>query len=143
VAIKLIKSIRPSTQSLAEPSDDMEPLLAPSPTSAARHGNKQHSPSFDLGLARVSLFFYMLTYICMSLTTTPKAFTIFGMSNALGDGFSPAVQSVALELYLRQGGTESGRLFGALSVIQALLYVFTFFHKWDQLIPNGPYVVLK
>jgi len=38
----------------------------------------------------------------------------------VGMAFSPAVQSVALALYVQQGNKESGRLFGALSVLQAL-----------------------
>jgi len=39
---------------------------------------------------------------------------------SLGGGFSPAVHSVALELYSRKGGKETGKLFGALSVLHAL-----------------------
>ena len=49
-------------------------------------------------------------------------FTAFGMLGSLGAGFSPATQSVMLALYARRGGTEIGRLFGALSVVQALRY---------------------
>jgi len=56
----------------------------------------------------------------MGLAPTPLSFTVFGMLSAMGAGFSPAVQSVTLAMYSRKGGTEVGRLFGALSVVQAL-----------------------
>ncbi|OAX30925.1 hypothetical protein K503DRAFT_148240 [Rhizopogon vinicolor AM-OR11-026] len=40
---------------------------------------------------------------------------------ALGVGYSPAVQAFALEVYNRRGGKgEPGKLFGAISVMQAL-----------------------
>lgn len=45
-----------------------------------------------------------------------------------GGGFNPAVQALALELYARRHvkreDAETGKLFGALSVIQAMWYVF-------------------
>lgn len=53
----------------------------------------------------------------------PVAFTAFGMLGSFGSGFGPAIQSVALEMYTQRGGTEAGRLFGALSVVQALRLV--------------------
>lgn len=44
-----------------------------------------------------------------------------------GGGFNPAVQALALELYARRHvkreDAETGKLFGALSVIQAMWYV--------------------
>ncbi|OJA15917.1 hypothetical protein AZE42_11217 [Rhizopogon vesiculosus] len=40
---------------------------------------------------------------------------------SLGVGYSPAVQAFALEVYNRRGGKgEAGKLFGAISVMQAL-----------------------
>ena len=79
-----------------------------------------HSPAFDLNLARVSLFLDLLSFLGMGLATRSPLFTLFGVLGACGAGFAPAVQSVALTLYSRRGGTEIGRLFGALSVLQAL-----------------------
>lgn len=79
-----------------------------------------HSPAFDLGLARASLVVEIISYTFMALAPTPFTFTVFGMLSAMGAGFSPAVQSVTLAMYSRKGGTEVGRLFGALSVVQAL-----------------------
>jgi len=79
-----------------------------------------HSPAFDLGLARVSVAIGAMSYTCMGLAPSALAFTVFGMMNSVGMAFSPAVQSVAMALYVQQGNKESGRLFGALSVLQAL-----------------------
>jgi hypothetical protein len=79
-----------------------------------------HSPLFDLNLARASLFVDIISYAFMGLANTAGAFTLFGILGAFGAGFNPAMQSVTLALYARRGGTETGRLFGALSVLQAL-----------------------
>jgi MFS family permease len=79
-----------------------------------------HSIEFDLGLARASLALEFVAYTMMALVPNPVAFTCFAMLGSAGAGFSPAIQSVALEMFTQRGGTETGRLFGALSVIQAL-----------------------
>ncbi|KIK57642.1 hypothetical protein GYMLUDRAFT_45806 [Collybiopsis luxurians FD-317 M1] len=79
-----------------------------------------HSSGFDLGLARFSLLVEIIAFILMGVIAHPIAFTTSAMLGSLGSGLSPALQSVALEIYNQRGGAESGRLFGALSVIQAL-----------------------
>jgi len=109
--IRLLKPKSPSAQSSlgADPSQ-------PQPSSAKEH----HSPSFDLNLARVSIFIEMTCYTLLGLAQTPIAFTVFTLIGSFGGGFSPALQSVALELYSRRGEKETGRLFGAMSVLQAL-----------------------
>ena len=74
----------------------------------------------------------------MALIPTPLIFVISGMALALGGGFSPAIQALALELYVARnvGKTkagvagvgavdkkdefETGRLFGALSVASSI-----------------------
>lgn len=90
-----------------------------------------HSPSFDFGLARVSLIIELIISTAMALSISALSFTIFGMLGALGVAFGPATQSVTLALYSRRGGKDVGRLFGALSVVQALWYVSLSFHrKW-------------
>ncbi len=62
-------------------------------------------------------------FFFLAIAQSAWQFTIFGVLGSLGMGFNPAMQSVILALYVRRGGTESGRLFGALSVIQALWYL--------------------
>jgi MFS family permease len=79
-----------------------------------------HSPSFDLKLLHFSLLTEIVAYTAMAFSVRPLPFTVFAVLGSFGAGFSPALQSVALALYTRAGGTEVGRLFGALSVIQAL-----------------------
>ncbi|KAG2019931.1 hypothetical protein CC2G_005324 [Coprinopsis cinerea AmutBmut pab1-1] len=79
-----------------------------------------HSPSFELGVARVSLVIEIIAYSLMGLAPSGTTFAISGVMAAMGVGFSPAVQTCTLAMYARRGGTETGRLFGALSVIQAL-----------------------
>ena len=73
-----------------------------------------------MALARGSLLVDMVNYTVMALVPTSLAFTICSLMGSFGTGFSPTVQSIALAMYMRKGGTESGKLFGALSVVQAL-----------------------
>jgi hypothetical protein len=79
-----------------------------------------HSPSFNLGLARWSIALEVICYTIIPLAPTPITFTIFGMLASCGGGFNPALQSLALDLFSKSGETETGRLFGAMSVIHAL-----------------------
>ncbi|KAG5734504.1 hypothetical protein E4T56_gene5957 [Termitomyces sp. T112] len=111
--IKLYKpQARPSSGAEAEP------LLSGSPREAAM--KMPHSTAFDLGLARVSLLVEVVSYSLMAWAPTPLVFTGSSMMTSMGAGLNPALQSVALALYRRRGGMESGRLFGAISVLQAL-----------------------
>ncbi|KAG6908765.1 hypothetical protein DXG01_003377 [Tephrocybe rancida] len=96
---------------------ETEPLLPPSPVTTARLA---HPSTFDLSIARVSLFIEVISYTLMALAPTALVYTGFSVVASMGAGLTPALQSVALALYRRRGGTESGRLFGALSVIQAM-----------------------
>ncbi|KAF9444748.1 MFS general substrate transporter [Macrolepiota fuliginosa MF-IS2] len=121
VAIKLFKP-KPITIEIPRTTSETEPLLSSSESNGDLPKKKKeiHSPAFDLGLGRISLLIEIVAYTFMALAPTPFAFTVFGMLSAMGAAFSPATQTVALALYTRRGGTESGRLFGALSVLQAL-----------------------
>lgn len=76
--------------------------------------------SFDLSLARCSLLVDVISYFFMAIAQNAYQFTISAIMGSFGLGFNPAMQSVTLALHTRQGGTESGRLFGALSVVQAI-----------------------
>jgi MFS family permease len=93
----------------------------------------------DLFVARLSLIIELLGYIVMGLIMDPKLFAITTCWMSLGGGFGPSVQSIALALCQDQttkpadhsdsssesedsarAPPETGRLFGALSVLQAL-----------------------
>lgn len=56
----------------------------------------------------------------MGLAPNSITFSLATLMGSVGQGFIPSVQSVALELYSRRGETETGKLFGALSVVSAL-----------------------
>ncbi|KAF9014116.1 major facilitator superfamily domain-containing protein [Cyathus striatus] len=108
ITIKLFKPKPVTIEFLVNSSSETEPLL--SPTSSEHTPPKMirkeiHSPAFDLNLARASLLIDALSYAFMGLTRSPIVFTC---------------SSVTLALYSRRGGTESGKLFGAMSVVQAL-----------------------
>ncbi|KAJ7063503.1 major facilitator superfamily domain-containing protein [Mycena amicta] len=96
-------------------SSEAQPLLS---SSSER---PKHSPSFDLALAKASLAVDIVAYTAMPLASSGLPFTAATMVNAFGGGFTPATQSVALELYSKNNGrNEAGKLFGALSVLQSL-----------------------
>ncbi|EDR03207.1 uncharacterized protein LACBIDRAFT_307381 [Laccaria bicolor S238N-H82] len=122
----IIKVFKPKPLIVEFPSSPAEaqPLLSSesstSGVSSPPIRKEIHSPAFDLGLAQASLLIEIISYLFMGLAPTPVSFTVFGMLSAIGSGFSPAVQSVTLAMYSRKGGVEVGRLFGALSVVQAL-----------------------
>ncbi|OBZ69347.1 hypothetical protein A0H81_10787 [Grifola frondosa] len=130
VAIKLLKPKPPAIQLPVEPAEPLQPSTGPpSPSSSPanpsesptiRPSHPAHSPSADLKLARASLLIDMAAYVLMPLSTSAALFCTASVVSAFGMGFAPAVQSVALALYTRRGGKESGKLFGALSVVQAM-----------------------
>ena len=61
-----------------------------------------------------------LIYLLMIASTGGLMFAVVTACGALGMGFGPAVHAVALALYNRRGGRDSGKLFGAMSVVQAI-----------------------
>ncbi|KAI0664635.1 major facilitator superfamily domain-containing protein [Cubamyces menziesii] len=89
-------------------------------SSLQRHPQHHHTPAFDLALARASLALDAGVYLLLTVAPNGLAFAATSCLGALGMGFGPAVQSVALALYNRRGGQDSGRLFGAMSVVQAM-----------------------
>jgi hypothetical protein len=111
VVIKFLKPKSPPIQLPVNAADPAQPQPSP---------KEHHSPSFDLGIVRVSLLIDVVCYALMGLAPTPIAFVFFSLVGSTGMGFSPAAQSVALELYFRRGERETGRLFGAMSILQAL-----------------------
>lgn len=116
----------PSSSDHESASDTTSPHAQPvQHTTAPLH---PHSANFDLGLARFSLGLEVVCFTFIAFAPTALTFTIFGMIASWGGGFNPAVQALALELYARRHvkreEAETGKLFGALSVIQAMWYVF-------------------
>lgn len=82
-----------------------------------------HPISFDLGLAKFALIVDIVVHLFIPAAKDPLLFTALTIVGCMGVGFSPAIQSVAMGVYTQQGGTELGKLFGALSVMSALRFV--------------------
>ncbi|KAG9318823.1 major facilitator superfamily domain-containing protein [Chiua virens] len=81
------------------------------------------SPAFDLSIARVSAWLEGASFVFMALASTGTLYSLASVIGSIGAGFVPAAQSLALEIYLRrrpENRGEVGKLFGALSVLQAL-----------------------
>ncbi len=108
---------------------EQEPLESPTRPRIARSPSvgpsAPHSPKFDLMLARVSLGIEVVVYALLVFSTNGLMFAACTALGALGMGFSPAVQSIALTLYNRRGGKDTGKLFGAMSVVNALRCVLS------------------
>ena len=123
-----IKILKPKPLILEFPVAPVEntPLLNSPSSSSSTLTNRKiikkeiHSPLFDLNLTRASLLVDIVSYTSMGLAQSPILFALSGTLGAMGAGFSPAAQSVALALYAKRGGVETGRLFGAISLIQAI-----------------------
>lgn len=62
----------------------------------------------------------------MGLATNSLAFSCFGILGSFGIGFSPAAEAIILALFLRRGDTETGKLFGAIGLVQAIWCASTF-----------------
>lgn len=149
----IIKYFKPKPPSIQLPLDPSEPLNGPSRSSSARsvsrtsrhkstsrartiiltrtvedHDHPHHTHAatrFDLTIARLSIFIEILVYIGLPLLG-PIGFVVCSALSSFGAGFSPTVQSLALEFYRKRGGTETGRLYGGLSIVSALWYVLPF-----------------
>ncbi|KAH7099879.1 MFS general substrate transporter [Auriculariales sp. MPI-PUGE-AT-0066] len=135
----VIKLFKPRPESIRLEGEETEIVTAPQPTgdshlppqsrpqlSTSRGGSlvslfrgpsMAHPGRFDLYLARGSLLFEIASYVLTMLATTGPSFLAATSLASLGGGFNPAVNSLALLL----GGTmETGKLFGAMSVLQTI-----------------------
>ncbi|PIL24217.1 hypothetical protein GSI_13970 [Ganoderma sinense ZZ0214-1] len=129
----VIQFFKPKAAPIRLPQDADEPLASPtdasfpaeqpsrvlSPPSHREH-HHHHDPNFDLNVAKVSVGIEVLVYTLMVFSTSGLMFAGVATLGAFGMGFGPAIQSIALTLYNRRGGKDSGKLFGAMSVVQSL-----------------------
>lgn len=86
------------------------------------------SPTFDLLLARASAGLDAAVFLGAAVASTGILFTLVNAIGSFAAGFPPATQALALDIYTNrrpQNRGEVGKLFGALSVLQALGYVFS------------------
>jgi hypothetical protein len=107
---------------------------SPLPGSAQTNASERRlpasrSPVFDLVLARASEALETTSFLGMAVASTGTLFTLASTISSFAAGFSPATHALALDIYTNrrpQNRGEVGKLFGALSVLQALVYVFPF-----------------
>lgn len=87
-----------------------------------RHAeNAMRDTVFDLHLLRVSSLIIAAGYALMAFAPTGLIFTLSFMITTFGQGFLPAVQSVAIMLYASSSGQDnSGRLLTALGVVYGI-----------------------
>ena len=125
VAIKILKP-KPLILEIPVTPVETTPLLnsasSSSSTALSRKTIKKeiHSPLFELNLARASLLVDIVSFASMGLAQNPILYALSAAFGSMGAGFPAAAQSVALALYAKRGGVEIGKLFGAISLIQAI-----------------------
>ncbi|KAG2157241.1 major facilitator superfamily domain-containing protein [Suillus clintonianus] len=118
----IIKLLKPAPVQLPiTPDEPLQNLSPQTHLSKKNDTTSSHSPNFDLNLARISVVLDILAFVTMIFASNGLVFSCGAALQSLGAGFSPAVQAFALDVYSRRGGKgEAGRLFGAISVVQAL-----------------------
>ncbi|KAH7912214.1 MFS general substrate transporter [Hygrophoropsis aurantiaca] len=125
--IKLLKPIPAAPIQLPTDSDEIGHLNATAESTPVASKSKRESPphpsAFDLRIARCSLFIELIAFVLVALASSGAVFTAASVLGSFGSGFAPAIQAFALELYLKRDGkgrNQTGRLFGAISVVQVL-----------------------
>ncbi|WVQ94920.1 hypothetical protein IAU59_002006 [Kwoniella sp. CBS 9459] len=78
----------------------------------------QRSAHLDLITGRLAIMLEIVPYICMAFALQPPQFILCSVLSTFGSPASPAINSLALSLL--PDASQSGKLFGALSVLQAM-----------------------
>lgn len=118
------------TSLLSDTSDTLDNSDSEAHPPKSVNPDKPHIPSFDLHLSKFCLSIELSCHALIPLFATlalgvyKPAYITLSILSAISVGSGPAAQSLAAELYARRGGTESGKLFGTLSVIQAIWFVW-------------------
>jgi hypothetical protein len=108
-----------------------KPAIRLSTNEPSSGAHTMHVPSLDLAVSRVSLLVILAASVYQATGPSSTGFLGAAVLVACSSGFGPSVQSLAMELYRERGGKESGKLFGALSVLSSLtcVFSFSFLHK--------------
>ena len=119
--LRIFASRRP-VQLTTLPDEPLDARSSPLPSTSSHDHIHAHTPTVDLGLAKFSLVLQAMCFSLIAVLKDPVIFVSASALSALATGYSPMINSLSLELYTRRGGAayEAGRLFGAMSVIQAL-----------------------
>jgi hypothetical protein len=125
--LAMSKWLKPESSAVQLPMTPSEPLV-PSNQDSSLEQARAHT--FNLSLARFSLSVEMISYTFLALASTPQMFMAFTIFGQLGAGFSPAVESMALDAYAGRRRSdyaselvpvEVGKLYGGLGVLRTLL----------------------
>ncbi|WVF67324.1 hypothetical protein IAT40_002075 [Kwoniella sp. CBS 6097] len=87
-------------------------------TSTSTTAPPQRSSHLDLITARIAVLLEIVPYVLMSFALPPSQFILCSVFTTLGAPATPAINSLALSLL--PDASQSGKLFGALSVLQAM-----------------------
>ncbi|KAJ7201587.1 major facilitator superfamily domain-containing protein [Mycena pura] len=106
-------------------SSESQPLLPDQDSTSRPSQRKAHESVFDLALARFSILVNTITFAILPFAPTGAIFILFISLGSFGSGLSPAVSSLAMELYTQKvvkdgRPVEAGKLYGAMSVVQAV-----------------------
>nr|XP_019043904.1 hypothetical protein I302_07179 [Kwoniella bestiolae CBS 10118]OCF22834.1 hypothetical protein I302_07179 [Kwoniella bestiolae CBS 10118] len=97
--------------------DPSSSAITTSSTSASTP-KPQRSAHLDLLTVRIALILESIPYLLLALSPSPMGFVLLSILLTLGGPSNPAANSLALSLL--SDPSQSGRLFGALSVLHAL-----------------------
>ncbi|PFH46315.1 hypothetical protein AMATHDRAFT_70138 [Amanita thiersii Skay4041] len=121
IILQYLKSKPMLTQGHARPSEETSLLNSSSQAASPNNQDKElYSLSINILTARWSLIIEGASYIFTGLSSTALPYIFFSVTEAMSVSFIPTAQALALAIYTRSGGTESGRLFGALSVVRGI-----------------------
>jgi len=118
----IVKAFKPTSHatSIKPTYTSGDPVAQSSDNSpAARRARLAQNIKFDLRIARLSFIVELVSFIAATVTNSPLGFVISTSLTSFGGGAGPAAQSLALCL-LPNPKEESGKLFGAISMMQAI-----------------------
>ena len=111
-----------TTPLLSEDRDPVSAAQAQSGSSTKIKVQARKTPAFDLAIAQASLALEVVRHalVPVRFSSGPVLFVMLTILTSCCAGFGPAIQALAVDIYNGQGGTETGRMLGVLSVIQTI-----------------------
>ncbi|QRV90180.1 major facilitator superfamily transporter [Ceratobasidium sp. AG-Ba] len=98
-----------------------DPLSPPPPAQLIKRSVRlAREQSFDLRVARISMCLEFLSYFLLCSSSSQHAFVLTTALSAFGGGTSPAMQSLALGILGPNQEADTGKLFGALSMLSSI-----------------------
>ncbi|OCH94865.1 MFS general substrate transporter [Obba rivulosa] len=117
----IISTFKPKPKLVSKPAADSSTTPAKKAKPSPAHLAKEMS--FDVTLIQASLVIDLLSHTLVSLSPpdlSPLLFTGFTVLSSFGAGLVPAANSLGLCIMQANGQDETGKLFGAFAVLQAV-----------------------